>query len=99
MPKRKEHRMARERDELWDELDALFGPSRTKTEASMRGKAVKELREAGATPEEIRIAHAWCAKNFSPFSEMALVKYFGRAQHEALAPTSNVSDIRRMAGL
>jgi hypothetical protein len=90
----------RERDEIWDALDAHFGPCRTKTEASMRGKAVKELREAGATPDEIAIAHRWCAANFSPFSEMALVKYFGRAQHEALEPAKdNVTAIRKLAGL
>lgn len=92
--------MARERDEVWDALDALFGPCRTKTEASMRGKAVKELKDAGATPDEIEIAHRWCAANFNPFSEMALVKYFGRAQHEAMAqPASNVDNVRRLAGL
>jgi len=92
--------MARERCEIWDALDGLFGPARTKTEASMRGKAVKELKEAGATPDEIEIAHRWCAANFNPFSEMALVKYFGRAQHEAMAqPTDNVTAIRKLAGL
>lgn len=90
----------RERDHIWDALDLHFGPCRTKTEASMRGKAVKELREAGATTEEIGIAHEWCVKNFSPFSEMALVKYFGRAQHEAMAPAvDNVTAIRKLAGL
>lgn len=90
----------RERDPIWDTLDALFGFARTKTEASFRGKAVRELRAAGATPEEIRIAHAWCQKNFSPFSEGALIKYFGRALHEHREQQSTADvfgEIERMA--
>jgi hypothetical protein len=80
--------MSRPRDELWDILDLLMGPCRTKTEASFRGKVVKELREAGATVAEVEIAHAWCVKSFDIFGEGALLKNFGRAQHESIKQTS-----------
>jgi hypothetical protein len=92
--------MPRPRNPVWDELDLLFGPCRTKTEASFRGKVVKELNEAGASIEEIQIAHAWCAKSFDIFGEGALLKNFGRAQHEHMKKPSNVislADVRRMA--
>jgi hypothetical protein len=83
--------MSRPRDELWDILDLLMGPCRTKTEASFRGKVVKELREAGATVAEVEIAHAWCKKSFDIFGEGALLKNFGRAQHEhVIAAAPNV---------
>jgi hypothetical protein len=90
----------RERCPIWDELDACFGPVRTKTEGTFRGKVVRELKEAGASAEEVRIAYEYCKRHFDPFSEAALLKYFSRAQHEAMVqPVDNVTAIRRLAGL
>jgi hypothetical protein len=90
--------MPREIDPIWDALDLHFGPVRTKGERGRRNVAVKELRDAGATPEEITIAYEWCKKSFTVFTEMALVQHFGRAQHEAVPPAiSPLSLIRRMA--
>ena len=51
---------ARQRDLIWDTLEEIFGPAQTRTEQSLRGKAVSSLRMAKATPEEIlRRAKAW----------------------------------------
>ena len=90
----------REPDPLWDELDACFGPVRTKAERGRRNVAVKQLREAGASPAEIRTAYEWCARTFTVYTEMAVVSHFGRALHEATERenTGNVIDIvRRMS--
>jgi hypothetical protein len=91
--------MSRERCPIWDELDSCFGPCRTKTEGTLRGKVVRELKEAGATAEEVRITYDWCKRHFDPFTEMALLKYLSRAQHEAMPQTDNVTAIRKLAGL
>lgn len=88
----------REPDETWDALDLHFGPVRTKAERGRRNVAVKQLKEAGASPLEIAIAYEWCAKNFTVFTEMALVSHFGRAQHEDVKPVASpISIVRRMA--
>jgi len=88
----------RQRDPIWDALDLHFGPVRTNSERGRRNLAVKELREAGASPEEIRVAYLWCDKNFTTFTEMALVSHFGRAQHSNVKPVeSPLSIVRRMA--
>jgi hypothetical protein len=85
-------------DPIWDALDLHFGPVRTKAERGRRNLAVSQLREAGAIPEEIAVAYAWCAKNFTVFTEMALVSHFGRAQHESFKPVASpLAVIRRMA--
>jgi len=88
----------RERDEIWDALDQHFGPVRTKSERGRRCVAVKELREAGATPDEIRIAYKFCQDSFSVFTEIALAQHFGRAQHLAVKPAvTPLSLVRKMA--
>jgi hypothetical protein len=90
--------MPRDRDEIWDQLDLHFGPVRTKAERGRRNLAVKQLREGGATPEEVTVAYEWCAKTFTVFTEMALVSHFGRAQHESVKRVeSPLSLVRRMA--
>ena len=90
--------MPRDRDPLWDQLDLHFGPVRTKAERGRRNAAVKELRLAGASPEEVTVAYQWCARTFTVFTEMALVSHFGRAQHEAVKPAeSPLALVRRMA--
>lgn len=73
----------RERDPIWDALTEHFGQVRTKDERGRRNAAVKQLREAEATPEEIKIAYEYCETRFTHFSEMALCNWFSRALHEA----------------
>jgi hypothetical protein len=87
----------RQRDPIWDALDLHFGPVRTNSERGRRNLAVRELREAGASPEEIRVAYEYCKKSFTTFTEMALASHFGRAQHEAMPVESPISIVRRMA--
>lgn len=91
--------MTREPDPIWDALDLHFGPVRTKSERGRRNVAVMELRDAGATTQEIAVAYRYCAKTFTTFTEMALVAHFGRAQHEAVQPVvSPLALVQRMAG-
>lgn len=52
-PKRKKERKP---DELWDTLVELFGGSATGVERGRWNKALAGLREAGATPEQLRAA-------------------------------------------
>jgi hypothetical protein len=87
----------REPDIVWDALDLHFGPVRTRAERGRRNVAVKQLKEAGASPEEIAVAYRYCASTFTVFTEMALVSHFGRAQHEAMPKVSPISIVRRMA--
>lgn len=44
----------RKKDVLWDTLTAELGEPATKSERGRRNKALKELRDIGATPEDIR---------------------------------------------
>ena len=73
----------RERDVIWDALTEAFGEVRTPMERGRRNRAVGELRAANATPEEIAIAVAFCRKNFTSFSEMAVCNWFSRALQES----------------
>jgi hypothetical protein len=41
---------------IWDALEDAFGEPRTAPERSRRGKTVKELREVGASPEQVAYA-------------------------------------------
>jgi hypothetical protein len=70
-------------DEIWDALTEHFGDVRTKDERGRRNAAVKQLREAGATPEEIRVTFEFCEARFTSFTEMALCSWLSRALHEA----------------
>lgn len=72
-------------DHIWDALTEEFGPVRTKTERGRRNKAVGELRQADATPEEIQIAVAYCRRNFTTFTEMAVCSWLSRSllEHDA----------------
>jgi biotin operon repressor len=50
----------RERNDIWDMLDHMFGPAATRSEETKRGKVVSSLKRAGATPEEMdRRAQNW----------------------------------------
>lgn len=44
----------RPRDEIWDALENELGPVATKSERGKRNNVVKQLRDIGATPAEIR---------------------------------------------
>ena len=69
-------------DVVWDALEAEFGPVRTKSERGRRNLAVKELREAGATTEEIKVAADYCRRNFTYFTEKALCSWLSKALEE-----------------
>ncbi len=72
----------REPDPIWDALTAAFGEVRTPSERGRRNRAVRELKEAKATPEEIEIAVAFCRKNFTSYTEMAVCNWLSRSLHE-----------------
>lgn len=72
----------RERDLVWDALTDAFGEVRTTSERSRRNRAVKELKEADATPAEIAIAVEFCRRNFTSYTEMAVCNWLSRALHE-----------------
>ncbi len=82
----------RQRDELWDVLEELFGPVRTRSARGRRNVAIGDLREAGVTPPEVRVAYSWCKEKFTTFTEMALCSHLDRALHEQ-AGNQNVRDI------
>ncbi len=46
-------RKGRERNDIWDALETMFGPAVTRSEQTRRGKVVASLKAAGATPEEM----------------------------------------------
>ena len=77
------HREPRPPDPLWDELTKHFGDARTKDERSRRNAALKQLRDAEATPEELRVTFEFCQARFTSFTEMALCGWLSRALHEA----------------
>jgi hypothetical protein len=66
-------------DEVWDALEECFGPVRTRSERGRRNQAVRELREAGATVEEIRVTYRYCSAHYGTFSEMALCTNLSKA--------------------
>lgn len=78
----------REPDPIWDALTDAFGDVRTPSERGRRNRAARELREAKATPEEIAIAVAFCRKNFTSYTEMAVCSWLSRALHEYKASES-----------
>lgn len=73
----------RPKDEIWDALTEAFGEVRTSQERGRRNRAVRDLREAGATPEEIGIVVDYCRRNFTVFTEMAVCNWLSRALHES----------------
>ena len=85
---------AGERDLIWDALTEHFGEVRTPSERGRRNRAVRELRIAQVSAEEIRIAVEFCARNFTTFTEVAVCNWLSRAIHEA-GSTSNVREMFR----
>lgn len=61
--------VARPRNEIWDALEIELGPAATPTEQRLRGKTVKELKEAGATPTDV---HLRCQEYRLRWPSMAL---------------------------
>lgn len=89
---------ARSVDPIWDALTEAFGEVRTSSERGRRNSAVRELRLAKVTPEEIEIAVSYCRRSFSHFSEKAVCNWLSKALHEN-GQRSNVRGIfDRMKG-
>lgn len=86
----------RPRDLLWDTLTEHFGEPRTKSERGRRNHAVRELRDAGATPEEVAIVIDYCQRNFTSYTEIALCSWLTRALKEN-EQKSNVRELFRRA--
>ena len=80
------------RDQIWDTLTEHFGEPRTRSERGRRNRAVRELKEAGATPEELQIVISYCQRSFSSYTEMALCSWLTRA----LMETQNRSNVREL---
>lgn len=90
-------RGTRPRDLIWDALTEHFGEVRTRDERGRRNKAVKQLKEAEATPEEIAITVDYCKRNFTTFTELAICGWLSRALHEHAqhAKTDNVIEMAK----
>lgn len=73
---------SRPRDEIWDTLTTIFGEPRTPSQTRLRGKHVKELKIAAATPDEIHRQSRLFARRFenATLTEPALVKWFGQLE-------------------
>lgn len=70
----------RPRNELWDALEAEMGPAETRTAQSLRGMAVRDLKEVGATPEEIQKRCKVYRRKYKglDLTETALLKHWSR---------------------
>lgn len=90
----------RARNPIWDALTEHFGDPRTANERTRRGKAVKQLKDAEATPAEIAITIDYCKRNFTTFTEMAVCGWLSRALHEHKQNKGNVIEeaARRATG-
>lgn len=88
----------RRRNELWDVIEELFGPCRTRQEATKRGMVVRELAQAAppATPDEVRVTYRFCAKHYSRFTEMALLTNLSAATQEAAKGSATIDHWREM---
>jgi hypothetical protein len=67
-----------ENDEMWDAMVEVFGQPSTATARSLFGKAIRELLDAGGTPEDVlaRSAEAKRRWNGNEFSPVALLKWW-----------------------
>ena len=79
---------AQERDEIWDELEKLFGKVADKTTAhAKRNKAVADLKRAGATPETVAAAaRAWPRMFEATLTDTALATHFPQLVHRRAGP-------------
>lgn len=81
----------RKPDELWDTLVDELGEPATRTERGKRNDAVKQLRDAGATPGEVRLRMARYRRRWPQveLTDQALVKHWtvmGREEPAANGP-------------
>ena len=88
-PKRPDH-------VVWDLLAASFGEPRTKTERSMFGKVVRELLEAGATPEEVEKTCAYVLGRFDNPSVMSIPKWFSVSQKQGPQMSPQQAEIAKL---
>lgn len=76
----------RPRNPLWDTLTHMFGPATTRSNETKRGKIVRELKAAGATPEEmLKRGKAW-PRHFdtATLTETALLEHWDRLGRKPL---------------
>lgn len=82
----------RPRDELWDALTSELGSEpATRTERGSWNKALKDLREAGATPQDVHqrsavYRHRWPEVSLTP---TALAKHWGSLDSSEGAPAKD----------
>ena len=94
----KPERQRTPKDDVWDCLSMHFGEPRTTTEKNRFGKVVRELLEAGATPEETDNACSYVLRNFDSPSVFAVVAWFSQAQmtQTKLSPQEQmIEELRR----
>ncbi len=85
---RPKEKRSREPNPLWDSLVEVFGDSGADTRRGMYGRTVKELKEMGATPEQVlERGKRLLAKGWNDPTPIALVKHW-----PALAPPKRASD-------
>lgn len=77
---------ARKRDEIWDALTHMFGEATTRSSQTKRGKMTRELREAGATYDEILARGKRWPLHFdnATLTETALVVHWDRLGRKPL---------------
>lgn len=89
----------RMRDPIWDTLSQIFGKPATRTEEQLRGKVVKELKAAAATPSEIgRRVRAWPVLfPGATITDAALIKHWTRLDQTIRTPRaeSNNTEIEK----
>lgn len=77
---------ARKRNEIWDALTVMFGEATTRSAQTKRGKVTKELRDAGATYDEILARGKRWPMHFdtATLTETALVNHWDRLGRKPL---------------
>lgn len=78
-PREGSNEPSRQRNGVWDALTEVFGEAQTESAKSLRGKVVRSLSAAGATPEEVLArARSW-PRHFedATLTETALEKHWG----------------------
>lgn len=87
----------RPRDPIWDALTDLFGEPQTKTEKSLRGKTVRELREVNATPAGIKARAAEWPRLYPKIdlTQTALTKHWTKLGDEAGYVEPDADDAER----
>lgn len=71
---------ARVRNALWDALVEILGPAETETAKSLRGKVLRSLLKAGASPEQVLAAPERYHERMPPqtlLTDSSLEKYWG----------------------